>query len=429
MLEMRTENDAVVKILEESQHINGLNVDGLMNLWKENKAELIKDILGGELIKEIPITEPFEANKEELKKAILSIQEELCGNPKARIFIQNNAEGFKKNKVIDPSGYDVPIGAKLSKSFKHLSDDKDVVHTIQSMLSRYIQKNKITGTLCISAHPLDFLTASDNNYNWTSCHSLQHTVRAGNISYMCDASTLVCYIKSDKPIDIYGVQWNNKKWRMYLHFSDKMNGVFAGKQYPLMLDNVLDSIRNEFLPWRFQYIDWKYEVLQGDRVFTNHYPLGDMWIPGKVLINQDPQGLNYNDLLFNSFPHGSPEYIFSYYMTEKERFNVGHSFYCLKCGERLVQDEDCILCPDCEKEYGFEEKENYSYCHHCEKRVYLNDNDIVMDWHGYLYCSDCADEVLRYCRNCNEIYKVNEMATEDLCMWCYEDIGDEENGN
>lgn len=430
MLEMRAENDAVVKILEESQGITGLNVDGILDLWAKNKAELIRDILGGELIKEIPITEAFEANQEELEKAVSEIKAELtyCGECKAQTFIQNNIDGFKKNKVVDPSGYNIPIGAKLSKSFKFLTDDKAVVHGMQSILSRYIQKNKITGTLCISAHPLDFLTASDNKSNWTSCHSLQHSVRAGNISYMCDSSSLVCYIKSDTPVDIYGIEWNNKKWRMYLYFSDERNGVFAGKQYPMMLDGVLDTIRRNLLPWRFQYNAWRHEVLQGEKVKTNHYPLNDMWIPGKILIDQDPQGLNYNDLLLNTFPHGTPEYIFTYYMTEKERFKIGHSFYCLKCGKKLVQNDDCVLCPDCEVEYGFEEKEMYSYCHNCGKRIRLDGATYIMDWHGYTYCADCADEVLRYCNNCNDFYNIDEMVNDHLCKWCYEDIG-EENGN
>lgn len=422
MLEVR--NSDVKTILENSQNLTDLDVEEIMFYWKRNKNTLIKDILDGELIKEFPIEVPFEPNQIELENVANTLKECLYDNNKAQEFIQRNTMGFKENKVVDPNGYDVPKGAKLSKAFKHLSDDKYIVRLMQDKLSEYVQKTKITGTLCLSAHPLDYLTASDNSSNWSSCHSLIHSNRAGNISYMCDASTLICYIKSDEPTDIYGVKWNNKKWRMFLHFSDKRNGVFAGKQYPMNLDGILETIKKEFLPWRFHNDIWKHENLQKDNQFPRYYLFHNMWVSDRVMIQQHPQGLNYNDLLYNTFPFGCPEYIFSLYMEDSERFQIGHPFYCLKCGEKMVLEEDCVLCPDCEVKYGFEAKTNFGNCCICGKRVYLgNDNDYFIDWRGNIYCDICGDDNLEYCENCYDWYVRDEMIIteeEKSCKWCWE---------
>ena len=83
-----------------------------------------------------------------------------------------------------------------------------------------LQEDKIEGTLCFSVHPLDFLSSSENTYNWRSCHSLDGEFCAGNLSYMADSATMICYLKSDKeeilPRFPEDIPWNNKKWRVFL---------------------------------------------------------------------------------------------------------------------------------------------------------------------------------------------------------------------
>ena len=72
-------------------------------------------------------------------------------------------------------------------------------------------------------HPLDYLSLSENTYNWRSCHSLDGEYRAGNLSYMMDKSTVICYLKSNDDVILsnFGpeVKWNSKKWRVLLYFS------------------------------------------------------------------------------------------------------------------------------------------------------------------------------------------------------------------
>ena len=46
-----------------------------------------------------------------------------------------------------------------------------------------LQDVKVSGDLVLSVHPLDYLSISDNNHNWYSCHSLDGEYGAGNLGY------------------------------------------------------------------------------------------------------------------------------------------------------------------------------------------------------------------------------------------------------
>ena len=128
---------------------------------------------------------------------------------------------------------DVKLGMKLVKAFKFFEQDKVTLETIQNEASRLIQEDKIEGKLRVSVHPLDFLSASENTYNWRSCHALDGEYRAGNLSYMCDRSTVMVYLctedKKKLPRFPASVPWYSKKWRMLLHFSDNWDMIFAGR--------------------------------------------------------------------------------------------------------------------------------------------------------------------------------------------------------
>ena len=91
----------------------------------------------------------------------------------------------------------------------------------------------MSGDFCISIHPLDFLTSSVNTYNWRSCHALDGEYRAGNLSYMVDKSTIICYLKGANnaklPMFPDDVPWNSKKWRVLIYVSDYWDLLFAGR--------------------------------------------------------------------------------------------------------------------------------------------------------------------------------------------------------
>ena len=198
----------VNQVLNYSQDLYGniiANTDKIFDKWAKNKQSFF-EAFGNKLIWECPkevCIQLDEKKKEEkisnfLTYLVFSGCEnciDLCN------FIKANKETFFDNFIAKKYKYkdiEIPQGMKIVKAFKYfISDNKEKLNDIQSHASRIIQETKITGTLCFSIHPLDYLSISENTYNWRSCHALDGEYRLGNIGYMQDKTTLICYIRGE----------------------------------------------------------------------------------------------------------------------------------------------------------------------------------------------------------------------------------------
>ena len=175
-----------------------------MEDWREAKKSFI-ELFGDKLVYQWPISLSFslgEREKEErVNHFIQVIDEEYCLY-ELSLFLEAQKEGFFENKVITDYEFlnaqgdwvSVPVGMKLIKAFKFFVSDAALLHRVQDEASMIVQENKLTGYFCMSVHPLDYLSSSENQYKWRSCHALNGDYRAGNLSYMCDKSTVICYI-------------------------------------------------------------------------------------------------------------------------------------------------------------------------------------------------------------------------------------------
>ena len=102
--------------------------------------------------------------------------------------------------------------------------------------SRINQERKVKGTLCLSIHPLDFITASHNSNNWSSCldWSNHGAYCAGTVEMMNSNCVIVAYLESSKPF-YFGTGdntdcWNSKRWRQF--FVVNKDIILSGKSYP-----------------------------------------------------------------------------------------------------------------------------------------------------------------------------------------------------
>ena len=136
-------------------------------------------MFGGELIYEFPQKVNFELGPKEKNMRIDEFISTLQGrydNYDLAMFVEKMKEGFFDNEVpfdytLD-NGQKISKGMKLVKAFKYFEEDKSLLTDMQNHASRIIQEDRIEGTLCLSVHPLDFLSNSENDSNWRSCHSL-----------------------------------------------------------------------------------------------------------------------------------------------------------------------------------------------------------------------------------------------------------------
>ena len=99
--------------------------------------------------------------------------------------------------------------------------------------SKVFNQKKLKGMLCLSIHPLDYMTMSDNNSDWSSCMSWKNDgcYRQGTVEMMNSDCVVVAYLKSKNDMILCEDDtWNNKRWRnLFIVTSDIITSV---KGYP-----------------------------------------------------------------------------------------------------------------------------------------------------------------------------------------------------
>lgn len=433
----------VKKVISYTQNIDNPKIDNLIDTWYEKKKYFI-ELFGDKLIYTSPNKMVFGLSNEVKNTKINQFIDSIRFNynfPELADFIEMNKEGFFSNSVVKeyklPSGEIIPEGMKLLKSFKFFIENKDYLYHIQNMASAIIQEDKVEGYLCISVHPLDFLSSSENNYNWRSCHALDGEYRAGNLSYMLDSCTTICYLRSDEEkvyLDNFGgIRWNSKKWRMLLYFSDNHKLFFAGRQYPFQSEGALEIITSHILSpllkksssafsaWTNETID-EYKIGGRTIVFPkDSYIVVNNNIMNKYDIIKDQSKLHYNDLLFSTCYKPYYSYIerpsIKKRNIEDYKFEVGSKVMCLECGCNYIEDSEWMTCDGCH------EYDHYFYCDSCGCRVYEEDDWCWLD-NGERLCWYCFNDVGAFCECCGEAdYADNMCYNEDeeayYCQYCW----------
>lgn len=335
----------------------------------------------------------------------------------------------------------------MIKAFKYFEKDKSKLRLMQDMASQLVQENKIKGTLCFSVHPLDFLSSSENTYNWRSCHALDGEFRAGNLSYMTDNVTFMVYLKGADNVYLksFGeeVPWNSKKWRVLMHFSECNDMLFAGRQYPfssqsgidlaLAIFKDLEDRMNPHNSWAFE--DWSDSYIHegtdqyGDsyRTSSRYLYAGAKFLDIKDVVVKGEGALNYNDVL-DSTSYTKPFYAYRtrsrLFELKKKPIIIGKKVKCLHCGEEHISNAETMRCDNCEFEYGYEDNDSLGSCSCCGTRIWIDDA-YGIEPYGDLVCDHCYTHECFICSCCNNVwYNSERKYLEDkdwVCPECYKE--------
>lgn len=362
-------------------------------------------------------------------------------------FLENNEEGFYDNcvKWYSEEYKCIKKGAKLVRSLKHFIKDKDVLVAIQDAASRYIQMNKIKGYLCLSVHPLDFLSLSDNSANWSSCHSLTSERCAGNLSYMCDYGTVICYIKSSNNDFVFpntNISWNNKKWRMLLYTNNTNSLIVTGRQYPYEIIDGLNIVQKHLLEpvgmineTLNGYSDWQ-TVSPGTKTWESgslaecFFDFDDYLFKVKTIVRDAAlptvAPLHYNDVLYSTI--AKPHYKYMKGLSEDleypgQSIKVGRAIKCLHCEEKVIDFADVFLCTSCEMKYGGIETMTFGTCDGCGGRMIWDQSQETEE--GEWICPDCVKNSYKRCNRCGMLLGkkgIPLIDEKELCLWCEDDV-------
>ena len=437
---------------ESTENINKDMTDYMIDKWFEAKSRIISSYpFCGNLVVESNEEIEFTCNDKDRKllfNDLINDMEKITsysfkdGDRKAFIdFLKANESSFFENAVHvipEDKKSEIKDGSKLIKDFKYFFTDTalEMLHKAQDKASEYIQKDKLKGYLCLSVHPVDFLTCSENTSKWDSCQKMTGCYRAGSLSYLLDKYTFIAYVRSSEPSQAPHIpfKWNNKKWRAWMFFSKDYNALFCGRHYPFECRNVIDKINELFLPsfatWDRTYVTQIKDSNTDEKIhFTDRYLVYNRQLyPMSEIVSDAEHSVHYNDLLL------SPYYKKPYFthrtqgplldLLDGSSFEIGAEVPCLSCGDDYLDTGEAFTCMDCRDDKTEE-------CPIC--RDYFNPEDMIyVDGEDVYLCNSCFERNTFYCERCNHNYLIdnNECVYDDeyrgyLCEDCAQDVREE----
>jgi hypothetical protein len=441
---MQKIKEQVNEVLVYSQCLDKTEgVDTLINEWFVAKKRFI-DRWNGELIVNAGPVE-FELSQDEKDKRLsefIDTVEYQYDNTALSEFIDSTRKDFFDNQL-SQEYYDdwrnirVPKGMKIVKAFKLFETNETLLRELQDQASMIIQENSVKGNLFLSVHPLDYLSSSENTYHWRSCHALDGEYRAGNLSYMLDSSTIICYLADpDKQVKLprfpVSVPWNSKKWRMLLHVEDEFEGLMAGRQYPFFSKHALNVIQLKFLggntsiywsPWYDDYItDFprKSHSFGGDNLVDRHICIkGRIYSMGE-LVTDAHGSKHYSDLKYSSFY--TPYYCWTNYpkkVKRRQHYSIGKSALCVRCGNLAIDQSEYMLCDICADS---DSEDDYFCCDCCGSRT-PREEAYQLSGTGNWICEKCYVPATRTCDCCGLKYFSEDVEYSNelekwRCRWC-----------
>lgn len=273
--------------------------------------------------------------------------------------------------------------------------------------SMFLNQKTFTGTLCLSVHPLDFLTMSDNTYNWESCMRWTGDdeggdYRIGTVEMMNSGCVIEAYLRGD---DLFqfdeNYRWNSKKWReLFVVNEDIILSLKGG--YPYICNPLTEKCIEWIKELMYKYYQCTYmpiNTLHNRDLFDiNNHPVY-LDIDVNYMYNDfyDPRLGCLSENFIEKFPNKNrPDECFY-------ELNISGELICMSCGQRHFEwDETSHVIGTC--------CENIQRCECC--------GQIIPTYEAYysgddeLYCEYCYND---YCERdimSGEYYNRNSVSLE-----------------
>ena len=305
-------------------------------------------------------------------------------------------------------------GCKLmkicGKFAKELPSVADCFEIVRLRHSQVMNEANIKANLCLSIHPLDFMTASYNSNDWRSCMNWEDGEFRRGVIEMMNSPIVVCaYLESKSSnmswcIGELGhteiVEWNSKKWReFFIVRPDVISGI---KGYPYwnrtLEDETLNWMREIFGPiFHSDYADdiqkWKVDERVEDT--KNGISLRDVRMEcGPAMYNDFYTGHDYHSIFVKD-------------LKLRTRLCIDYSgaSECVVCGEvNDFDNEGTFCCQECVHPI---------MCSICGEA--LVDFRYAVEHNGNYYCEYCYEHLPK-CDCCGEHYDPNRDECFEFCI-------------
>lgn len=439
-----------------------IGVDEWLVNWAKNKIKLYK-LLGGQFIYRVPFQ--YDKPKEELKSELcrLTDKSEFISSlsvwlsqhqdsiprdiskairdlwsvwtlmeDKTNYKVKFKREGVRKGLQLQAGMKPMRALSKIVDYFKGIDNEdfSDKFEDFRIKHSLILNDRVVKGNMVISIHPLDFMTMSDNAFNWQSCMSWQERgcYHVGTIEMMNSNNVVCCYLEGKEPFHFNSrdrseeYTWTNKRWRQLLYITKDI--IVSGKPYPYVNDALSQSLITAARNLAKKNLGWEYsfgiELYQDMKHINGTYSMnrvrefirtGDT---RKHNILFDTKGM-YNDMLNDSHTK-------YWCVRNKVKHNKIISYSgkanCLCCGGSIInavydeygyedyndryENTGSAICDDCLK--------TYFYCDGCN----CSNPDPRVKHHQYInshgktitLCESCWKERIKVCPYCGEPMRI-----------------------
>lgn len=405
----------------------------LLRFWRAAKEEYLYKLLGHELILSKPFTyerayDEMFGEMEEIKRQhywfLQRIREKLeavlhpnwgCSwsgsdrNSDAK-FIDSIMNLFNSDRLIDGRigiendgrnaiimGREVrlTVGQKVMRAIGRVAELLDLTADFEAFRiahSQVLNQKRVSGTLHLSIHPLDYATASDNVNDWDSCMSWYNEgcYRLGTVEMMNSPMVICAYLTGKNVMqDVGGADWNSKKWRAWVVVNKDI--ILLNRQYPYANNSIAMEAVNWVRQLALENVGWEYQTPCDDLLYRDY---GFSFETNYM----------YNDIS-NDHPgcvgeHISCNTIFKHH---NHYINFSGKAECMWCGREIEYDEGIdagtLTCPECN---------GASKCSCCGGIIY---GEGCWGPDDQFYCEDCYNELFSTCDYCNDTIRTENAMT------------------
>lgn len=392
---------------------NSVPLSHILRFWDSAKSDLFS-LFGDQLILKYPITyaQPVEDIVQEcvddpelntliseLKKAFRSFDPTADYYEYSSLFFLDKLLSWKTTPIGSPYPYYVNYNHKeykissntktiriLGKMARDTKDANilDLYEKLRIILSQYTNQKELHGNLCLSIHPLDYMTMSDNDSGWDSCMSWmeQGDYRAGTVEMMNSPYVVVAYVESEhKQATFAGsITWNNKKWRELFLVTPNLTTEI--KPYPYI---------NEFFTKETLR---RLSALQPEASFSDAFEMPvrkTFTYKDKELVFRPQATYMYNDFGLTASNKHWTIINESNLDSWQTHINYSGAMNCMSCGEEIEYNTDYsneVFCAPCLGETTFT-------CDWCGRTV-RNGNESSYWVENHLLCEDCWENEVMY---------------------------------
>lgn len=424
MLELisATEKEAMLSYMIKYGGASNPDFDKIFSVWERNKQWLFHNIFKNRLIisKEVDFTLNYDQslelfreinkNDDSISRFITLLSSRVDDFENFRILtgnvnlIFNSYLGTRLTIITPDKPIKIQNGTKIMPILRKLSEIYGLENEYEKariLHSIFTERRKTKGTLCLSIHPFDFMSMSDNDCGWDSCMSWREEgdYRIGTTEMMNSPCMVIAYISQDNHFE---GGFANKSWRQMFIVNDEV--IIEGRPYPYKQEQLT-----------LKTLNWIKDLLGTEGWAKKPLSIQNHTWFDIALEEEEKLGcINIRtNYMYNDYQSTLKTFLI---LLNYEKFNLGSNYVinisgpaqCMNCGETYGDfRNNSLLCNYCIP---------YFSCDWCEGESPLEEKTEITLYNGttMYVCLRCFDNYIYMCECCHTFAFGEDMITLTL---------------